>query len=145
MAEELESELLEQVKPIVTGMGFTLVELRMNRSKRQSHVSVVVYRSDGVGVNDCAAISRNLLPRLELMAGLDNLRLQVSSPGLNRVLRSPAEYEIFKGRSLKVWRKGSDDWIIGINGGVVEGLLQLDRSGEITQIHLNDIQKAKLD
>ena len=95
MATELEDQLRCEVEPIVTGMGFTLVELRHSRSKNQNHVILVVYRRDGVGINECAAISKNLYPRLELIDGLENLQLQVSSPGLDRVLKSDEEYSIF--------------------------------------------------
>jgi ribosome maturation factor RimP len=145
MAGEQEQVLLEQVKPILDAMGFILVELRLNRSRRQSHVSVVVYRSEGVGIDDCAAISRTLHPRLELLDWLPDLRLEVSSPGLDRVLKSSAEFEIFKGRGLKVWKEGADDWIVGINAGVVDGVLRLERSEGNTEIPLGLIRKAKLD
>jgi ribosome maturation factor RimP len=145
MAGLQDQALLEQVKPILDAMGFTLVELRLNRSRRQSHVSVVIYRPEGVGIDDCAALSRNLRPRLELLDWLPDLRLEVSSPGLDRVLKSGAEYEIFKGRGLRVWKEGADDWIEGINAGVVDGVLRLERSEGNAEIPLGLIRKAKLD
>jgi ribosome maturation factor RimP len=145
MAGVQEQALLDQVKPILDGMGFILVELRLNRSKRQTHVSIVIHRPDGVGINDCAAVSRNLLPRLELLDWLPDLRLEVSSPGLDRVLRSNAEFEIFKGRGIRVWKDGADDWIDGINGGIVDGVLLLQTSGGSTEIPMRAVRKVKLD
>ncbi|MBN1835347.1 MAG: hypothetical protein JW820_05815, partial [Spirochaetales bacterium] len=91
MSEEFRSRILAEVTPIVSGMGFRLVELRHGQSHRQNHVSVTVYRPEGVSVGDCAAISRVLHPRLELMEELENLRLEVTSPGLDRVIKSPEE------------------------------------------------------
>jgi ribosome maturation factor RimP len=140
-----EQALLDQVKPILDGMGFRLVELRLGRSKRQSYLSVVVYRPEGVGIDECAAISRNLLPRLELLDWLPGLRLEVSSPGLDRVLKSNEEFGIFKGRGLKVWKDGAEDWIDGINEGLSGGMLRLNRSGVVLEIPLAQIRKAKLD
>jgi ribosome maturation factor RimP len=145
MADSQEQALLDQVKPILEGMGFSLVELRLGRSKRQSYLSVVVYRPEGVGIDECAAISRNLLPRLELLDWLPDLRLEVSSPGLDRVLRSSEEFGIFKGRGLKVWTEGADDWLDGKNEGLVDGVLRLSRSGGIVEIPLAQIRKVKLD
>jgi ribosome maturation factor RimP len=145
MADSREQALLDQVKPILEGMGFSLVELRLGRSKRQSYLSVVVYRPEGVGIDECAAISRNLLPRLELLDWLPDLRLEVSSPGLDRVLRSSEEFGIFKGRGLKVWTEGADDWLDGKNEGLVDGVLRLSRSGGIVEIPLAQIRKVKLD
>jgi ribosome maturation factor RimP len=137
--------LRDEIEPIVTGMGFTLVELRHNRSRKQNHIAVIIYSLDGVGVEDCAVVSKNLHPRLELLEGLDNLRLEVSSPGLNRVLKSPSEYEIFKGRGVRILQVGENEWI----GGRIDGLrgesVLLNDGGTVKEISLADIRKAKLD
>ncbi len=137
--------LRNEIESIVTGMGFTLVELRHNRSRKQNHIAVIIYSVDGVGVEDCAVVSKNLYPRLELLEGLDNLRLEVSSPGLNRVLKTPSEYEIFKGRGVRILPVGENEWI----GGRIEGLrgesVLLSSGGTIKEISLANIRKAKLD
>jgi ribosome maturation factor RimP len=135
----------EAVTPIVEGMGFALVELRHNRSRRQNHVSVVVYRPQGVGVEDCAAMSRTLYPRLELIEGLEDLRLEVSSPGLDRVIKSFEEFGIFKGRGVRVLRVGCDDFLPGIIVEVTGETLVLRARGETIEIRRADIRKARLD
>jgi hypothetical protein len=66
MAEELRRLIESEVEPIVNGLGFRLVELRHGQSRKQNHVSITVYRPEGVSVDDCATISRMLYPRLEL-------------------------------------------------------------------------------
>jgi len=40
----LDEQLRNEVEPIVSGMGFSLVELRHNRSRQQNHITLVVYR-----------------------------------------------------------------------------------------------------
>ena len=145
MATELDDQLRCEVEPIVTGMGFTLVELRHNRSKNQNHVILIVYRPEGVGVNECAAISKNLYPRLELIEGMEDLQLQVSSPGLDRVLKSDEEYSIFLGRDIKVMLHGENDWSRGKIESVGDGKLTLRSGGETRSIQMNEIHKAKLD
>jgi len=145
MSTELDDQLRSEVEPIVTGMGFSLVELRHSRSKNQNHVILVVYRPEGVGVNECAAISKNLYPRLELIEGLENLQLQVSSPGLDRVLKSEEEYGIFLGRNVKVMLHGENEWLRGKIASVEEGEVTLHAGEEIQSIRMNEIRKAKLD
>jgi len=135
----------EAVAPIVAGMGLALVELRHNRSRRQNHVSVVVYRPQGVGVEDCAALSRTLYPRLELIEGLEDLRLEVSSPGLDRVIRDVQEFEIFKGRGVRVLRAGADDFLGGIILDLRGDTLVLKTGLETIEIRWADIRKARLD
>jgi ribosome maturation factor RimP len=145
MATELYDQLRCDVEPIVSGMGFSLVELRHNRSKNQNHVTLVVYRPDGVGVNECAAISKNLYPRLELIEGLENLQLQVSSPGLDRVLKSRREYSIFRGRNLKLMLHGETEWIRGKLECVEDEEISLSTGEETITVGLSEIRKAKLD
>jgi ribosome maturation factor RimP len=79
------------------------------------------------------------------MEGLAEVRLEVSSPGMERVFKSPAEYGIFKGRGIKVWLRGAADWLEGVNCGVQDGELSLNRGGRMQSIRLEDIVKAKLD
>jgi ribosome maturation factor RimP len=145
MNTELNDQLHSEVEPIVSGMGFSLVELRHSRSKNQNHIILVVYRPDGLGVEDCAAISKNLYPRLELIEGLENLQLQVSSPGLDRVLKSEKEYSIFRGRAVKVMLREQTEWMRGTIEGAEEGVLLLNRDGTIERIQMAEIRKAKLD
>jgi ribosome maturation factor RimP len=145
MATELDDQLRCEVEPIVSGMGFTMVELRHSRSKNQNHIILVVYSPEGVGVNECAAISKNLYPRLELIEGLENLQLQVSSPGLDRVLKSKEEYSIFRGRNVKVMLHGETEWIHGKIESVEEGEITLHTGGEVRRITMSEIRKAKLD
>ena len=145
MGTHAEEELLELVKPIVAAMGFQLVELGLHRSRNGSRVHLVIYRAAGVGVDDCAALSRNLRPRLELAAGLGEVGLEVSSPGLERVIKDPAEYEIFKGRGVRLWLRDAADWLDGVNEGVQDGALGLGCGGQSLRIRLEQIVKAKLD
>jgi ribosome maturation factor RimP len=145
LAGRTEEELRELVAPVVEAMGFRLVELGLHRSRGGSRVHVVVHRPQGVGVEDCAALSRNLKPRLELAAGLGEVALEVSSPGLERVLKDPAEFEIFRGRGMRLWLREAADWLDGIDEGVAEGALEFSSGGRHMRIRLEEIVKAKLD
>jgi len=145
MVSRAEEELRELVAPLVEGMGFRLVELGLHRSRSGGRVHVVIYRAQGVGVEDCAALSRNLRPRLALAAGLGEVGLEVSSPGLERVIKDPAEYEIFRGRRVPLWLREAADWLDGVNEGVSGGELALYAGGRSLRIRLDEIVKAKLD
>jgi len=145
MASLTEKELREMVAPVVEGLGFRLVELGLHRSHSGSKVHVVIYRGEGVGVDDCAALSRNLKPRLELEAGLGEVGLEVSSPGLERVLKDPLEYQIFRGRGMRLWLRDAADWLDGINEGITDGAVDFASGGRRLSIRLEEIVKAKLD
>ena len=140
---EPEQLLLNEVEPIVAGLGFQLVELRFGRSTKQTHLSVCIYHPDGVGINDCAVVSRTLKPRLELLEGLDDLRLEVSSPGIDRTLKDRREYDIFTGKGVRL--KIESDWLGGVLDGTTPDAVILRQGSGRTPVPFKQIKKAKLD
>jgi len=93
------------VERVVTGMGFELVDLRA--SNRARLMRVFIDRPRGVSVDDCADVSRQL-SRVFEVEGVDYDRLEVSSPGLDRALRRPADFARFAGRRIDVRMRVSD-------------------------------------
>jgi ribosome maturation factor RimP len=141
----LDAEIREAIEPVLSGMGFSMVELSVGRLKGSTRISVVLYRRQGVGIDECAEASRLLLPRLETLEGLEDVSLEVSSPGIERQIRSPAEYEIFKGRGVRVLAGDETEWIGGIIDGVEDGTLWLKRGRERKGFAVSSIRKARLD
>ena len=98
-----EKLLEETVDDIVTTSGFSLVDMKISTTRKRSVVRVYMYRPEGVGLDDCARVSR------ELGEAIDKLKIfptrysiEVSSPGAERVLRNREEFDIFTGRMVKV-------------------------------------------
>lgn len=144
MIDDFEPESLRRdVSPVIEGMGFSIVELSVGRSTHQINVGIVIYNPQGVGIDDCATVSKTIRPRLEMMEGSENLRLEVSSPGLERVIKNRYEYALFTGRgvSLQVGQERQE----GIIAGVTEDSLILECHGENKSIKFEQIRKAKLD
>ena len=56
---------------------------------------------DGIGVEDCATVS-NHLTRVFVVENIEFERLEVSSPGLDRPLKTLANYQQYLGRAVKV-------------------------------------------
>lgn len=93
------------VERVVTGMGFELVDLQA--SSRARLMRVFIDRSQGVSVDDCADVSRQL-SRVFEVEGVDYDRLEVSSPGLDRPLRRPADFARFAGQRVDVRMRSPD-------------------------------------
>jgi ribosome maturation factor RimP len=134
-----------EIEPIIRGMGFALVELRVGFSHKRTHVVVVVYRSENLGIEDIARLSRVIRPRLDLIDAMENVTLEVSSPGLDRKLRSRKEYEIFKGRGLRLLVAGEKEWRGGIIKDADDTRVVLQEQDRITEIEIEKISKARLD
>lgn len=144
-SDELAREVHDAIEPVLSGMGYALVECAIGRRKGSTQVSVVIYRRQGVGVDDCAAVSELLLPRLETMSSLPDVSLEVSSPGIERVIHSPEEYGIFQGRGVRILAGTETEWQSGIIDACEGGTLWLRRGRDRKGFALADIRKARLD
>ena len=96
-------EIAQLVEPVLRELGFWLV--RVNISGRDGGtVQIMVERPGGiVGVEDCATISRRLSPLLDAYDPFPGgYRLEVSSPGIDRPLVRPRDFENWVGHEAKI-------------------------------------------
>jgi ribosome maturation factor RimP len=121
------------------------VELSIGRLKGSTRVNVVIYRKEGVGVEECAEVSSLLFPRLEATDDLPDVSLEVSSPGIERVLRRTTEYQIFVGRGVRILAGTDPEWVRGVIDRVEAGTLWLRSGRETRGFALSGIRKARLD
>jgi len=97
------SRILEAAEHLLQGTGFEVVDVEAVGSSRGLVVRVFVDKPDGVTIDDCARISRALADEIEAVGLLDGRYvLEVSSPGIDRPLRRPADYERFAGETAEV-------------------------------------------
>jgi ribosome maturation factor RimP len=108
------------VEATVSGLGYELVDVeRAPRGLLRVFIDRVpghVYPTGAgefITVDDCEAVTRQLQYALEV-DGVDYARLEVSSPGLDRPLKTPADYERFEGQAvslvLKLPFQGRKSW-----------------------------------
>lgn len=141
----LESNIKEEIGPVIEGSGFSVVELKIGRSHRSVRVTIVVYSDAGVGVDDLTSLSRMIKPRLELLEELGEFTLVCTSPGIDREIKDRSEYAIFKGRGVKVLLNNERDWLGGIIKDDDNSFLYLQTSQGLKNIEFETISKAKLD
>lgn len=97
---ELQRRVEELVEPVVEAMGYALVALALPGRGR---LVVTIDGPGGVTADDCERVSRRVEAALDRsgLLGTDYV-LEVESPGLTRVLRSPREFRHFAGRRVEV-------------------------------------------
>ena len=88
----------EIVAASVTGLGYELVDFEHSA---RGLMRVFIDKPDGIGVEDCANVS-NHLTRVFMVENIEFERLEVSSPGLDRPLKTLANYQQYLGRAVKV-------------------------------------------
>ncbi len=134
-------ELIEQA---VTGLGYELVDFET--SPRARLMRVFIDSPKGVTIDDCAAVS-NHLTRLFAVENIDYDRLEVSSPGLDRPLKKPADFERFAGQEAQVRTRmpiNGQRNFTGVLSGVKDGVLRLVGTEAVYELPLDQIDKARL-
>ena len=99
-------EVLEKIAPVIenTAMRYNLIPLEVSLEKENGHwfLRIFIYCMEHpVNHQDCENISRSLGDLLDELIPF-KYYLEVSSPGLDKKLKSPIEYQIFKGHSVVV-------------------------------------------
>lgn len=91
------------VQPVIEGMGFELVRVRMIGSKHKT-LQIMAERPDGgIEVDDCARISTAVSATLDVDDPLeDAYSLEVSSPGIDRPLTRLKDFETYEGFEAKL-------------------------------------------
>ena len=98
-------------------MGYELVD--WESATRGGLVRVLIDKPAGIDVEDCARVS-NHLTHLFAVEQVAYERLEVSSPGLDRVLRTPAHYARFVGARVEVELAAPRDGLVeAIDGEAV--------------------------
>jgi ribosome maturation factor RimP len=98
------SNLLESFcRSAVEAEGYELVDLEFVKEYQNWILRVFIDHSDGIGLDDCEKVSKALSSALDEGDPISQQYvLEVSSPGLDRPLKSEKDFERFKGHRIKV-------------------------------------------
>jgi ribosome maturation factor RimP len=93
----------QELEPLLAKQGFELVEVELGGHGSRTVLRLFVDRNRGVTLDDCALVSQLVGPVLDLrdwIAG--SYTLEVSSPGIDRPVRKPRDFERFAGERIAV-------------------------------------------
>lgn len=148
--DNIEQLLWSVLEPVIRAGGFQCVDLQLQRNRRARRLGVIVHRADGVDAASLETLAREIQFQLPLVGespagvGLEHATLEVSSPGVERILRAPREYAIFTGKAVRVLRGEATEWesalIVSSTGEAVT--LRFDRGEETVPIAA--IRRAQL-
>lgn len=131
------------VETTLAGLGYELVDLEISG---RGLFRVFIDKPESIALDDCELVS-NQLTRLFTVEGVNYERLEVSSPGLDRVLKKEADFIRFCGEKanikLRMPLEGRKNFV-GVLGGLQDGILQLEVDGKQVAIELSNVDKARL-
>jgi len=145
------------VERTVAGLGYELVETQLALGGRLLRVfidrpadSAAPLSSgpaqSGISVEDCERVSRQL-ERVLPVEGVHYDRLEVSSPGLDRVLKTPAHFQRFKGERAVLRLRvpvGNRRRFTGVLRGATEQEVELEVDGSVVTFPFANLERARL-
>ena len=101
--EQYEEKTWELLGPILEELGLVPVDVEFVKEGGEYYLRCYIDKEGGVGINDCEAVSRRLDPLLDSEDFIEEAYvLEVSSPGLGRVLKRPRDFEYACGRMVEI-------------------------------------------
>ncbi len=148
MIRQAPAKLLKLLEPIVEGLGYEFVGAEYLSQGKHSVLRVFIDRAEGILVEDCEAVSRQISSMLDVEDPITGIySLEVSSPGMDRPLFSLEHFERFIGRDVKLLlstpldkRRKMTVTLKQINTGIVHAELE----GKAIEIDFENIEKAHL-
>jgi len=150
--ENLLSHLRALAEPIIGNEKMELVDLEFTREHSGWVLRLFIDKPGGVNLDDCAMISRTVGTVLDVEDAIEGpYHLEVSSPGLNRRLKSPLHFRQVEGRKVRLKTYGPIGEpprrnFSGVVTGVAEDAVMLDiPGGGHFRIPFSEIAKANLE
>jgi ribosome maturation factor RimP len=144
------NEIVRIIEPSLEAMGYRLVRVALTGARRAT-LQVMAERRDAVPmtVDDCAEISRSVSALLDVADPIAGAyTLEVSSPGIDRPLVRPEDYDRFAGFAARIELSAPQDGRKRFRGrllGRVEDHVRFaDETGEV-RLPLAAIVRAKLE
>jgi len=144
------------LEPVLERDGYELVEVEWVRGGGRWILRLYIDREGGIGIEDCQTVSRTVEPILDVEDFIEPAYdLEVSSPGVDRPLRKPADFDRFAGQRAHVktygpvpgtapGSPGRKHWT-GTLRGFKDGAVELDVDGVVHRVPHDQIAKAHLE
>ena len=102
MANMVEKSVWEMAESLLAGSGVELVDVEYVKEKDR-YLRVFIDKPEGIGIEDCQSLSERLEKLLDERDVIpEQYILEVSSPGLDRVLKKPRDFERERGKQVDV-------------------------------------------
>ena len=142
------AKLSKLIAPAVEGLGYEFVGLEYKPSNHQSMLRIYIDHENGIHVDDCAKVSRQVSAVLDVEDPIKSeYTLEVSSPGLDRPLFTVEHYQRFKGKEIKCKLRMPFNGRRNFTGKLIEAddlKITLSIDNESVELYIEDIEKANI-
>lgn len=146
--EHIEDLIAQEVEQIIAGTALELVDVEYVREKNW-YLRVFIDKDGGVDLEDCQRVSEKLSKVLDEKDPIqDNYLLEVSSPGLDRILKKDKDFIRYAGRTVDIHffkpYKGTKDLLAELVRKNEDGTVTVRIDEQEETLTLKDISQIRL-
>jgi ribosome maturation factor RimP len=142
----------KMIEPVINALGFDLWGLEYLGQGRHTLLRIYLDKAGGINIEDCAETSRQISSLLDVEDPIkDEYTLEVSSPGMDRILFKAEHYRMYLNSKLKIRLGGSAGGRRNFTGTLLEVTgtgedieIVVKADGEDLRFPLQSIEKANL-
>jgi len=147
--EPLDARITTLAEQVAAGMGMEIVLVEVKGGGQRSIVRIFIDQPGGVSLADCERFSKRFSVALDVEDWIESSYvLEISSPGLDRLLVKEKDFARFSGRNVKVRLRAQLEGQRSYRGkllGISDGRIGLEITpGRQVEIALKDIERANL-
>jgi ribosome maturation factor RimP len=134
------------IEKLVTQLGYELVDFETVNGGQI--LRIYIDKGDLIDIEDCTKVSNHVNNVLSVETDYDYERLEVSSPGLDRVIKKLNDFDRFKGQKIKIKTRFAIENrknFKGILSGTKSESIMIEVDNESFLIEFDNIDKARLD
>ena len=141
-------QVVSVVEPVVTGLGYELVGAEFGQAENGQTLRVYIDKPEGIVMDDCAAVSRQLNAVLDVEDTIKSAYLlEVSSPGVDRPLFTEDHFSAQIGEQIRVRMADAVDGRRNFKGQLVaveNAHAVVEVEGIDYQLPVTDVEQAHL-
>lgn len=144
---EKEGQIREIIESVIRELGLDLVDLKLQGRSGGRILRVFIDEPGGVSLQRCTLASRAISDILDQKDPLpDRYTLEVSSPGVDRPLKTERDFERNCGKKIRIRHQQADCGVdtTGIIDAVSQGVLYLKENNDNIEVKIDDIITAKI-
>jgi ribosome maturation factor RimP len=142
-------KIVELLGPVISAMGYELWGIEHLKQGRHSLLRIYIDKADGITLSDCETVSRQVTGLLDVEDPIQGTyNLEVSSPGLDRLIFTLPQFARFTGRNVKVTLAAKLDGRRKLSGKITgtgdSYIVLLDDDGKEYKVPADSIELARL-
>jgi len=136
------------VEPCITELGYRIWDVEYVKEGAEWYLRITLDSDDGIDIDDCEKVSRAINPIIDEADPIEDFYyLEVSSPGLERVLRKPEHFEASLGSEIEIRLFAPDEnkkkSYTGTLSAYDEESITVDLAQESLKIPMSKISKVQ--